>query len=138
MKKILILGLGNFGHSWATGILPICADFATLVGVVDSNIETHRGIDPSVAKFTDLAMAIEQTEPDLVINVTPPHLHTPINKMILEKGIAVLCEKPIADTTENATEMVNFLDSYGGMVMIGENYRYNSIFRKFIVSLYMC
>ncbi len=84
--KVLVLGLGNFGHSWAVSVLPACSDFAILAGVVDRQKETWKGIAQDVPKFEVLESALDQTKPDLVINVTPPVLHYELTDMLLRKN----------------------------------------------------
>ena len=128
--KVLVLGLGNFGHSWAAEVLPRCEGYAELVAVVDREKEKWQGIDEKISKFTDLETAIEETKPELVINVTPPGLHVGINEMLLRQNIGVLCEKPIADSYTGAVEMGIIYRAAGGFLMIGENYRYHSVVRK--------
>jgi predicted dehydrogenase len=132
MKKlrIIVLGLGNFGHSWACEVLPQLVDLVELVAVVDRNEETFVGITDSIPKFKRLQEAIDQTMPDAVINVTPPQLHTSINKNLLSQNIAVLCEKPISDTLADAQEMSDFVIKHPALFMISENYRYKTVFRK--------
>ncbi|MBQ8596585.1 MAG: Gfo/Idh/MocA family oxidoreductase [Lachnospiraceae bacterium] len=128
--KVLVLGLGNFGHSWAAEVLPQCAQYAELVAVVDHEKKKWLGIDEGIPKYTDLETAIAETMPELVINVTPPGLHCSINESLLKQRIGVLCEKPIADSYENAVKMGSILQENGGFLMIGENYRYHTVFRK--------
>lgn len=128
--KVLVLGLGNFGHSWADLVIPACDSYAELVAVVDKREETWQGIDEAVPKYSDLDIAIEETKPELIINVTPPALHNEINEKLLRSNIAVLCEKPISDTYENAMKMKNVLNETKGFLMIGENYRYHPVFRE--------
>lgn len=53
-----------------------------------------------------------------------------INEMLLKQKIGVLCEKPIADSYENAVEMGHIYKTAQGFLMIGENYRYHTVFRK--------
>lgn len=129
-KKVVILGIGNFGKSWANEILPQCAELATLVGVVEPNIEKWNQIAADIPKFTSMEKAIEQLKPDLVINVTPPSLHTDLNIALLKKGLPVLCEKPISENIADAQRMEKYLTENGGFLMIAENYRYASVFRK--------
>ena len=128
--KILVLGLGNFGHSWATWVVPSCSDCANLVGVVEKDTNKWQGIERNIPKFEELLVALEETKPDLVINVTPPNVHCELTSLILQNNIAVLCEKPIADSYENAVKMGNVLEETKGFLMIGENYRYHLVFRE--------
>lgn len=127
--KVLVLGLGNFGHSWADHIVPGCED-AELVGVVDKNIDTWTGIPADVPCFDSIEFALGIAEPDLVINVTPPKNHLALNEYLLKNKVAVLCEKPIADTLENALAIEKTLEETKGFLMYGENYRYHAAFRK--------
>ena len=128
--KVLVLGLGNYGYSWASEVLPACSDYAELVGVVERQKDKWEGIGENILKFEDLEIALKETKPELVINVTPPDLHYQLSAMLMKRGIAVLCEKPIADTYENALKMGEVLEQTKGFLMIGENYRYHSVFRK--------
>lgn len=128
--KVLVLGLGNHGHSWADRVVPACSDFALLVAVVDKEEEKWKGIGDEIPKFHDLETALEETKPELVVNVTPPFVHSEINEMLLQRHIAVLCEKPIADNYENAVKIGNVLKETKGFLMIAENYRYHSVIRE--------
>jgi len=128
--KVLVLGLGNFGHSWADSVLPACGDDAELVGVVDQCQKRWNGICETVPKFTAITEALDKTAPDLVINVTPPNAHLALTALLLRRNIPVLCEKPIADSLDSAVRMGEVFRETGGFLMIGENYRYHPVFRK--------
>jgi predicted dehydrogenase len=43
---------------------------------------------------------------DGAIVAVPPHLHHPVSLACLERGVHVLCEKPLCDTSEAARELV--------------------------------
>ena len=128
--KVLVLGLGNFGYSWAASVVPACEECASLVGVVEKQREKWQGIREDIPKFQDLQLALEETKPDLVVNVTPPSLHYELSAALLRSNVAVLCEKPIADNYENAVKMGKVLEETKGFLMIGENYRYHEVFRE--------
>ncbi len=128
--RVAVLGLGNFGHSWATEIVPACAECAELAAVIEKDREKWQGIPEGVPKYESLEEALREAQPELVINVTPPHLHTSLNEGMLRQGYAVLCEKPIAQDKESALEMQRIHEETGGFLMIGENYRYHDIIRR--------
>jgi len=127
--KVLALGLGNFGHSWASHVIPRC-EAAQLIAVVDQRPERWEGVPEDAAKFASLEEALHHVKPDLVVNSTPPAAHLPTNELLLRRGIPVLCEKPIADSPENARRMGEILQETGGFLMIGENYRYHPVLRE--------
>jgi len=128
--RVLLLGLGNFGRSWAVSVLPDCAEFAHVVGIVDKDKEKWLGISEEIPKYEDLETALEEAKPELVIQVTPPYLHCEINEMLLRNQVAVLCEKPLADTYENAVNMGGVVKETDGFLMISQNYRFHPLFRK--------
>lgn len=122
--QVLVLGLGNFGRSWASHVAPRC-EGVRLIAAVDQRPERWESIPGEVPKFSSLAEALERVRPELVINATPPDAHLALNEYLLRRGIPVLCEKPIADTLENALRLGEILRETGGFLMIGENYRYH-------------
>lgn len=128
--QVLLLGVGNFGSSWAQKVIPACADCCTFAAAVDQQPERFRHVPPGVPCFTDLDAALQAIQPDLVINVTPPHLHTVHNMHLLSLGYPVLCEKPIADNPRDAEELLAYYQRQGGFLMIADNYRYAPVFRK--------
>ena len=131
MKKVRVLqvGVGNFGEGWARNIIPACSEITEFVGIVDrrsDRLAEFQGIAPL---FMNLEEALEAAKPELVINVTPPDMHTPLNLMLIKRGFAVLCEKPLADSNENADLIERLLGETRGFLMIGENYRYKTVLR---------
>ena len=46
---------------------------------------------------------------DVVAIVTPNHLHIPIAKIFAEKGINIICDKPLALSSKEAIELKNIL-----------------------------
>ena len=128
--SVLLLGVGNFGASWAEEVIPACGDVCTFAAAVDQKPERFQYVPKGVRCFTDLDAALNETKPRLVINVTPPHLHTVNNLHLLSLGYAVLCEKPIADNEEDAESLFAYYEAHGGFLMIGDNYRYSPVFRR--------
>ncbi len=127
--RTLVLGLGNFGRSWAEAVLPACKDCAVLVGAVDREPRRLQGLGDGIRKYEDLSRALEAEQPELVINATPPDAHYDITDGLLRGGYAVLCEKPIADTLDKAALLGKTLEETRGFLMIGENYRFHPVFR---------
>ena len=46
---------------------------------------------------------------DVVSIVTPNHLHVPIAKIFADKGIHVICDKPLALSSEEAIDLKNIV-----------------------------
>ena len=128
--KIVVLGLGNHGHDWAAKVVPACSDIAQLAGVVDKRPALFADMPEGTSCFTDLSEALEQCQPDLVVNVTPPSAHLATTLEIMNRKIPVICEKPIAESPEHAKQLLDYAKESKIFLMIAENYRYASIFRK--------
>lgn len=128
--KILLLGAGNFGASWANDVIPRCSDIAVFSAVVDKNPERQKHISPDIPFYTDLNEALYAVQPHLVINATAPSAHTALNRHLMKMGYPVLCEKPIAEDPTEAEEMLSFYEKQGGFLMIADNYRYSPVMRK--------
>lgn len=58
-----------------------------------------------------MAELLERKDIELVINLTPPKVHTEINRRILNAGKHVFCEKPFALSVEEAKEIFTLAES---------------------------
>ncbi|MGI2298067.1 Gfo/Idh/MocA family protein [Paenibacillus sp. GXUN7292] len=120
MKAVLV-GLGRFGLGWYKRLL----ERGMLAAVVDSNPEMmDKMAADDIPFYHTLEEALERVNVDFIVNVTPPHIHMAINRIAFERGIAVLCEKPIANDFEEAVESVKLAEHYNVPFMIAENYRF--------------
>ncbi len=72
-------------------------------------------------RYEDLAI---EERLDGVILCTPPDTHTRIAQFYLERGIDVLCEKPLAVTGGAAREMLACAQRTGRLLMLASKFRY--------------
>lgn len=73
---------------------------------------------------TDWRRLVERKDIDLVDISAPGKLHAPISIAAAENGKIVWCEKPIANSLEEAVAMKKAVDSAGVFHAIFHNYRY--------------
>jgi len=59
---------------------------------------------------------------DVVSIVTPNHLHVPIAKIFAEKGIHIICDKPLAFSSEEAISLKNIVESKKLIFALTHNY----------------
>src|SRR5882672_1364043 len=59
---------------------------------------------------------------DFVIIATPNHLHFPVAKAFLEKGIHVVCDKPMTFTLKEAEELVAIVEAKKTIFAVTYNY----------------
>ena len=62
------------------------------------------------------------TKPDIVIIATPPGAHLPIAKAALESGAHVFCEKPLANSVEDADEIARIAATTGRQVCVNSEF----------------
>src|SRR5256885_1436199 len=98
--RLVQCGVGGMGRTWwneASGKSP---DFE-LVGIVDisdaalGEAGEALSIDPS-RRFKSLESALEKTNADAVLTVTPPAVHVEHARIAFSRGLHLLTEKPIA------------------------------------------
>ena len=59
---------------------------------------------------------------DVVSIVTPNHLHVPVAKIFADVGINIICDKPLALTSEEAIELKNIIENRKLIFALTHNY----------------
>jgi len=110
MKKyrVLIIGSGHAGTDLHYPAYKAIED-VEVSGFCDINGEIVRAVSNrlGVKGFTDLNKAIEEIQPHIISITTPPKTHYDIVKKVLRDGVAVIVEKPIFNSVEEAQEIMN-------------------------------
>jgi len=85
----------------------------------------HAFADQYNAKaYVDYTELLENEEIDAVSVCTPNSLHAPVSIAALKAGKHVLCEKPMATSSEEAEAMIAAANENGKKLMIGHNQRF--------------
>ncbi len=118
-----MVGVGDFGRNHVR-VYRDLAD-AELVGVVDTDAERarHVGAEFSTAVLPDLAALVGRV--DAVSLAVPTVEHARIGCRLLELGIDVLVEKPMAATLAEADELIAAARRNGRILQVGHLERYN-------------
>ncbi len=129
-QRVLMVGGGGFGGVWVNRFLPAFADRVEVVGLVDINPETlQRGGDAlglaASARFTEMETGFAETEADCCVIVLQPHLRWWATTLAVAHGMAVLAEKPIADSWETSLAILKLARSSGTKLSVVQNYRYS-------------
>ena len=120
--RAAVVGVGHLGqhHARILSTMP----GVTLVGVADPNasraaeIAAAHGTQP----FADVS-ALPAV--DAVVVAAPTEVHAEIAAPLLERGVAVLVEKPLARTLEEADRLVALADRHGATLAVGHSERFN-------------
>ncbi|WP_080873204.1 Gfo/Idh/MocA family protein [Oceanobacillus timonensis] len=74
--------------------------------------------------YTDYKTLLKDENVDAVSICLPNYLHAPVSVDALNAGKHVLCEKPMATSTEEADQMIEAAKQSGKKLMIGHNQRF--------------
>ncbi len=129
--RVGVIGAGYFArfHHDAWNRLP----GTELSGVADPDSETLNDALSnlgSVGGFSSLAELIEATGPHLIDIATPPHTHADLVAEAAERGLPVICQKPLAPTFDEARQIVEAAEEAGTTLVVHENFRFQPWFRE--------
>jgi UDP-N-acetylglucosamine 3-dehydrogenase len=120
-----VIGVGSMGLNHAR--IYDALDGVDLVGVCDADVELARGVAARYRTnhYSDHAILLDEERPDLVSIVVPTGLHHRVAMDVIQRGIHLLVEKPIADTVTNAQEIIQRAQARGVQLMVGHVERFN-------------
>jgi predicted dehydrogenase len=135
--KIGIIGCGGIANNKHFPSLKKNAELNEIVAFCD--IIEERAVKaakefgtPDAKVYTDYKELLANDEVEVVHILTPNVAHCPIAVAAFEAGKHVLCEKPMAHTTEDAVKMIDAWKKSGKKFTIG----YQNRFRPEVQSLY--
>jgi predicted dehydrogenase len=94
-----------------------------LVGAADQDAEALRrfGQEAGIPTHGSAAALVEQGRPDVVHVLTPPPSHAPLAIQLLQAGVNVLVEKPLAMNAEEADRVIAAARRAGRWVTVDHN-----------------
>jgi predicted dehydrogenase len=123
--RFIVVGLGARAQYWLRLLneSPNCE----VVGMVDPRHDVHERAQfmcPQVPVATDFAAMARTVDADVALLCTPPYGREQQIEVACVNGLAILAEKPLADTFELARRYVEMAEQAGTMLMVGLNYRF--------------
>jgi predicted dehydrogenase len=121
--KLAVIGVGNMGHRHARVVAenPRCE----LAGVIDVDLE--RAIEVAEDHGTRGATSIDGIDADAAILAIPTEHHFDLGLNLINRGMPLLIEKPIAPTFPEAQLMINVGRALNVPVMCGFVERFNPV-----------
>lgn len=127
--RVIQIGTGLQGLYWINSIMAM-EDKVEIVAIVDMSLENLERAKElldgrAVPAFTDYKQALQETEADIALVVTPPGTHKMLMKETLKAGLHVILEKPISLDWNESLEMAAVAEQSDRYVMVSQNYRWN-------------
>lgn len=125
--RIAVVGAGAMGMNHLRVLRDLADEQVQVVGVADPQAEAlHQATSRfNVAGHIDYRQMVEQEHPNLVAVVVPTHLHFEIASYLLDRGIHVLLEKPIASSIEEALSLIERARLRNAKLAVGHIERFN-------------
>ncbi|MCX2721579.1 Gfo/Idh/MocA family protein [Roseibium salinum] len=131
MKKGALIGCGFFAqnhmHAWAA------VEGADMIALCDRDEGRLRetaerfGIERT---YTDAAELFKAEQLDFADIATTVQTHLPLVELAAASGVNIICQKPFADTMEDARAMTAAARAAGVTLMVHENFRWQSPVRR--------
>lgn len=86
--------------------------------------------DFGMKAYSSLDAMLDAEGPDFVDVATRPSTHVPLVEQLAARRLPVLCQKPMAETWEDACRLAAIAREAGIRLMINENWRWQAWYRK--------
>jgi predicted dehydrogenase len=122
--KVGLIGCGAIGKLRAAALKRL--DSIDLRIVSDVDVERVREIASKYRAAVEINWRdlVRREDVDMVIVSTPPSLHAEMCIEALNSGKNVLCEKPLARTTDECRQILQVAEKCGRLLATGFNYRF--------------
>ncbi|EDY83429.1 Oxidoreductase family, NAD-binding Rossmann fold protein [Verrucomicrobiia bacterium DG1235] len=111
--KIGVIGCGNISPQYFNGAklygqieIVACAD-------INMELARSRAEEFGLPRAVTVDALLADPEIDIVLNLTTPQFHAPVNKRILEAGKHAYCEKPFATSRSEGREVLELAMKLG-------------------------
>jgi predicted dehydrogenase/nucleoside-diphosphate-sugar epimerase len=134
--KAVLVGAGHVAHTHIE-ILKSIKQIAVIAlcdnELSKANLFKQQWKIPRVyEKISDL---LEEISPDVAHILVPPPLHFPIAKDLLNNGISVFIEKPIALSSEDTLSLINLAKSNNARIAVNHNLRYHPLYLRILEAI---
>ncbi|MCM3131570.1 Gfo/Idh/MocA family oxidoreductase [Paenibacillus polysaccharolyticus] len=115
--KMAVIGLGKMGlhmiHQAENTQMDIPVEITAVCDANEQSLQEFAATRPSVKTYRDYKQLLDEQQIDLVYIAVPPKYHYPVVMDALDRRIHVFCEKPLANSLEEARKMVEAAEQAG-------------------------
>jgi len=129
--RLGVIGLGRFGRLHALTLAGLAeAELVALMARRQESLDVLGDEIPGVRGWSSLPQAIDESGAEAWIVASTTSSHVSIARLLLERGKAVLLEKPIADNLDEARSLAPLVQPDSRNLMIGHIVLFNSEFQQ--------
>jgi predicted dehydrogenase len=127
---VALAGIAGYGDSYLQALLSKQSENGMrIVGVVDPAPSRSMRLEElkqrRIPVYDNLVALFGENRIDLMMIVTPIHLHAPHTCFALQHGANVLCEKPVAGTVKDAMKMLEVQQATRKFAAIGYQWSFS-------------
>ncbi len=126
MINVGVVGCGPWGanlirnfHELPQANLVACSDMD------QGRLDYVKNLYPHVKVYSNYEDVLTKEDIQGIAIATPACTHYELAKQLLERGLDVMVEKPMAMTTEQAQDLIRCADARGRILMVGHVFIYN-------------
>lgn len=122
--RLCIIGAGTMGSVHANNAAKLPG--ITPAGVCDLDLERaeRAAVVCGTTAYTDIDELLSKERPEVAFICLPTYLHKEYVLKLAAQGVHIICEKPIALSTEDAEEMQQSCERHGVRLFIGHVVRF--------------
>jgi predicted dehydrogenase len=123
-----VIGLGMIGRHHAR--IMQGSPRVSFAGAVDPGGDRHRALHDPEARAESVAELLDRGPLDFAVLAVPTGMHLPVARQLIEAGVAVLVEKPLAATVREAEEILALCERHRVPAAVGHVERFNAAPRE--------
>jgi len=130
--RAAVVGVGVFGRNHVRVYRDLAREGGVeVVGVVDTNATRSAQVasEFGTQSFVSVADLIERAKPHAVSVAVPTEAHLETARLLMQHGVDVLIEKPVAPSLAEADEMLDLARRHGSIAQAGQLERFNPAVR---------
>jgi D-threo-aldose 1-dehydrogenase len=128
--RVAVIGAGVIGRTHIRILRELPAGEGRLAAIVDpSAAAAQLAAEAGVPHFTDADAMLDAVRPEGVVIATPNALHVAGARACIQRGIAVLVEKPLADDLDHALALAGEAKQAEVPLLVGHYRRHNPLVR---------
>ncbi len=128
MIRVGLVGCGHMGKFHADKVGKITG--AQLVSVMDADPQRAKEVSEkySATPYREIKEFAKSIDFGIVASATESHF--PIAQYLIQQGVPLLVEKPLADSFEKASHLVELAEDNGTLLYTGHVERFNPVLRE--------